>query len=308
MLQVESRYNLTMRHHHPYGKIKYALDKLNRRGASLPEVMIAVGILGVGMMGILNFGRIWTQESRDVLLKSRLSLIRNQLESTIGSQPAWEKTIANNSGAGGSMTCLATKTCTNGQPATESAQLFKLYDSDGSLVYDPTDASAGYTLNGMRCADVGLTGSNCPVKVKLRWQAECDTANPLSCKFPTENIWIEYTINVPGVVLNQKRFSIVKTSRKSLAVDSPFSRCLRNSVGNAKFFVGREHPSYRGFDVDDDGCVPLAALRGETGAPGPAGKPGLTGPDGVDGPRGEIKHTYYISYYNTPTPAPTPTP
>ncbi len=134
--------------------------KNNSKGSVV--VLALVATLAVSLIASVVGGyflNLRKQQNRLNLINS-LSLIQANILDTISSDSAWFITKTNNAPASN----------LNPNP-------FKLYDGAGTLIYDSTSATSGFTITGAPCQNWSSGGSSsCPLRLLLSWKqvAQCN--------------------------------------------------------------------------------------------------------------------------------------
>jgi hypothetical protein len=76
-------------------------------------------------------------------------------------------------------------------------QPLKVYES-GSLFFDSSSSTAGYTRSGVACSTYGTTG-DCILKPDLKWKAECNLIADPTCLSPLIVVDLNFTYSGPSV-------------------------------------------------------------------------------------------------------------
>lgn len=109
---------------------------------------------------------------------------------------------------GGSMDCLRNATaCTANTPRP-----FALIDGAGNLVFDATNNTEGFDLEGRRCTSFGASASNCIFRYNLRWSAICPGA---SCTSPLIAVTAQLQVasNAGLRPIDYSKYSVTKVLR-----------------------------------------------------------------------------------------------
>ena len=188
-------------------------------GFSLAEVVVA---LGVGSIAVLISTTILVQlygAKRRADFLVGLSDIRVSFQRAILDGQSWDQSRLSDSMmncfSGAQSTCLAL----NGMAARD----FKIF-SGSQLLFDSTDALAGYTLTGQPCSTFSTTSATCLLKPHVTWQAQCNLAADPTCLSPLILVRLNYTtsseFDLTSINLASYGFQISKATFAIKASDS----------------------------------------------------------------------------------------
>ncbi len=241
----------------------------NRKGFSLVEALVALGILGVVMTVAITLSHDMLKNQARNQVSSSLDMISMSLLGHISNQDSWDQTRLQNA----VMSCAL---MTPSQCPAGWGGAISLYDSRGNKILDSANADQGFRMDGSTCTGY-LTGqNNCVIQASLAWKIQCQSVE--SCKYPEEQFELRFGYKGSEKVdLNLKKYEKISNTRMNLATNqSPQSTCVSKNM----VFVGFDQTVRNGDSVptaaDEDGCVPLSALRGQRGI---AGANGPNGPD-----------------------------
>lgn len=256
--------------------------KNNNKGFSLIQTLVVIGIISVLWTVVIELLNQVQKSQYEILMKSTVLSVKNSLLANLSSSSAWQKTVS----------LQPSLKCTNNvSPYCDGAPASKdivVYDSAGSVIFDSTSPSNGFTVNGVKCSTFDPVNGNdsCPIGVKVRWRALCDNS---LCQSQQDLLSLQFEYkpqnSFRNVAFNSYNYNQIETPRNSMAGnETPLLSCAK--LG--KIFIG-EGQSFNSFIADTQGCVPYQAFqgpRGEQGLVGAAGPQGVTGPQGNPGPPG----------------------
>lgn len=163
--------------------------RIDARGFSLMELIIASAIYGVVVLGVgFAINQIVNLKIEAESL-NEIHEFRSHIFSTVDDPVAWSNTVvANQSSA--AMLCLlnGTSCAPGGVPITDRP--FRLLNQSGGEVYDSIDPTRGFTGKGTPCTNFSLTAgdASCPFRFDLRWSAVCDPANCINPQIKISNV------------------------------------------------------------------------------------------------------------------------
>lgn len=249
----------------------------NNKGFSLVQTLVVVGLISVLWTVVIELLNQVQKSQYEILMKSTVLSIRNSLLANVSSGAAWQKTVSLQP----SLKCLNnTMAFCNGTPASKD---IVVYDAAGSVIFDSTNPSNGFTVNGIKCSTYDAINGNdaCPIGVKVRWRALCNNS---TCQSQQDLVSLQFEFkpqnNVRNVAFNSYNYNQIETPRNSLSGnETPLLACAK--IG--KIFIG-EGQSFNSISADTQGCVPYHAFQGPRGDQGLIG---ATGPQGIPGPPGD---------------------
>jgi hypothetical protein len=172
----------------------------NQRGQSLVQIMIAVGIMGILMLGMTSLFEIFHKQQNQSNLVFQAGMLRNNLVAALNNPVGWKNTTsqsANNFTSGVMLDCLNNgKPCTTdqttdlagggtpvgysgGAPTDNGVLIRQVLDSSGAVILDSTNPNTGYTPQGASCSTFNAaTGSGddlCPLRFEVHWWANCNS-------------------------------------------------------------------------------------------------------------------------------------
>ncbi len=158
------------------------------RGFSLIEVMVAVGISGLVVLGtsslFIDSAKVESGQERQFWIAAR----RMEFQGIIRSEAGWNSILANNP----AMSCFAAGTSC---AAVSTSQALKL--PIDSIVLDGALNTIGIANKGDFCNAFNSANGNssCPVGIQLGWIALCDDA---SCLHAQPKLTIKFLIKEAG--------------------------------------------------------------------------------------------------------------
>ncbi len=250
---------------------------INIKGFSLVQTLVIIGVISILWTVVTELLNQVQKSQYEVLMKSTVLSVRNSLLANISSSSAWQKTVS----------LQPSLKCTNNtDPYCDGAPASKdiiVYDAAGSVVFDSTVASNGFTVNGVKCSTYDAVNGNdsCPIGVKVQWRALC--SNGL-CQGQQDLVSLQFDFKPKNtfrnVAFNSYNYNQIETPRNSISGnETPLLACAK--IG--KIFIG-EGQSFNSHTADTQGCVPYQAFQGPRGDQGLSGP---TGPQGNPGPQGD---------------------
>lgn len=170
--------------------VEYSIRMFKSKlGSTLPEVLLSSCLLSIAILASMWMIMNLSQRQATEAFQATLTQNRLVFQNLIASDLAWAQTQLNNL----SMSCLQNQTSCSGILAPQN---FKLYSQNGSLFYDATDSSSGFTANGASCSGFG-SDANCSVQLSLLWLPQCDINSNLdpNCLAPFLQIQGSYNYN-----------------------------------------------------------------------------------------------------------------
>lgn len=251
----------------------------NSKGFSLIQTLVIIGVISVLWTVVIELLNQVQKSQYEVLMKSTVLSVRNSLLANISSSGAWQKTVSLQP----SLKCANnTDPYCNGAPASKD---IIIYDAAGGVIFDSTNASNGFTVNGVKCSTYdGVNGNDsCPIGVKVQWRALCNNS---FCESQQDLVSLQFDYRPKttfrNVAFNSYNYNQIETPRNSLSGnETPLLACAK--IG--KIFIG-EGQSFNSHVADTQGCVPYQAFQGPRGDQGLAGPTGPVGPQGDPGPPG----------------------
>lgn len=131
-------------------------------GVSLIEVLIAIAVLGVIVLGSADFFVNMTREQKRLAALFQLQQIQKNLSTLVSSDSAWREIVNRNA----SLACLRDGASTPCQ--TGKAESIALFTAGGAALFDP--AAQGFGLDGEVC-DLSL--SSCKIQMDLAVELVC---------------------------------------------------------------------------------------------------------------------------------------
>jgi prepilin-type N-terminal cleavage/methylation domain-containing protein len=171
---------------------------LARRGFSLIELLMAMAISGIVMVGIASISITLTRQQTQSTSALQLGILQNSISQVLNSTQAWNVTVAdagNQSGGGNPLYNLlceynATKYCTSDNTATGTlpsaySRIPIVKNSSGAVILDTTSQNAGFNMQGQSCTTfVPMPGTlnysayavgndQCPFRFEVMWLPNC---------------------------------------------------------------------------------------------------------------------------------------
>jgi prepilin-type N-terminal cleavage/methylation domain-containing protein len=188
------------------------------KGFSLIELLTTVAVSSIVFLITMSVLYRLYQEKAQAEFMLALTELRITFQNAVIKSQSWSRTQSNNS----SMSCFS-----GGAPSSclalngVAAQDLKLYSGE-TLLYDGSDATAGFTRSGAPCSTFGA-GSDCILKPNLKWFVQCNLAVDPSCLSPLVVIDLKYNYkgqNAQTINFDSYGFRIAK-STFSLQVTKP---------------------------------------------------------------------------------------
>ena len=173
------------------------------------ELITAIGVSAIIIvLASTVFYRLYQEKMRADFVFALTSIRISFQQSVINSQ-TWALTQSNTPAMG----CFSGGTpapCVGiGTTATDMV----IYSGTTPL-YDSTNATAGYTLEGLPCATYGAPGA-CVIKPHVTWLLQCNSVIDPTCLSPLVILNLNYAYNGPDVGatnLNSYGFQITKAT------------------------------------------------------------------------------------------------
>lgn len=165
----------------------------NRRGVSLIEVMLAIGIMTIAGFGVAKLSGMVNQNSTQLKATRVAVTARAQIEAALKNPTAWAQTVSKNTDfkcASQPPGCL--------QAATSNGYYdFVLYGSQPNekVSFDAADPTTLYSLQGGPCP-AGSVASACPIKYQAQWKPICQS-------YPCMNPSLEIKVDLTATFTNQ---------------------------------------------------------------------------------------------------------
>jgi len=154
-----------------------------KSGFSLLEIVIAMGLLGVGGFFMTSMLQTSFRNSTQMNVTTQADALRRNLVNTISNDSAWGNTV----NANGSLSCLAPLYTNPPNPTAKSTCAPNTITpigniivkdggpSGGNLVYDPRVTTNGFTATGAPCNNFVKAGGNdlCPFRMDLAVNIIC---------------------------------------------------------------------------------------------------------------------------------------
>lgn len=162
---------------------KFSFLRKSQKGFSLTEILVAIGVSGIVALGTAQIIVQSSKTGSDSEKLFWLSARRLELQSLVKSPDGWNAIVD----ATPSLKCLdpggSCATFTSAQPLN--------IPINSSTTLNGSSATLGMTNRGDFCDTFNATNTNldCPVSVKLSWQALCDDA---SCLHAQPKIKIQF--------------------------------------------------------------------------------------------------------------------
>lgn len=163
----------------------------NEKGFSLVEVLVAIGISGLVILGtssiFVDSAKTEAGQARQLWIADR----RMEFQGLIRSATSWNTVLDNNP----SMACIKTGTSC---AAFSNLQPLKL--TVDNIVLDGASNTTGMTNKGTFCNTFDSVNGNssCPVGIRLNWVALCDDAN---CLHAQPKIIVKFQIKEASATL-----------------------------------------------------------------------------------------------------------
>lgn len=251
----------------------------NNKGFSLVQTLVVIGVISVLWTVVIELLNQVQRSQYEILMKSTVLTVRNSLLANVASSASWQKTVFLQP----SLKCVsnATMYC----DGTPSSKDIIIYDAAGSVIFDSTNPTNGFTVHGVKCNTYDAVNGNdaCPIGVKVRWRALC---NNTLCQSQQDLISLQFDFrpqsNMRNVAFNSYNYNQIETPRNSLSGnETPLLACAK--IG--KIYIG-EGQTFNSVTADTQGCVPYYAFQGPRGDQGVVGAIGPMGPQGNPGPPG----------------------
>jgi prepilin-type N-terminal cleavage/methylation domain-containing protein len=190
------------------------------QGFSLIELLVAVALFSVVVLGISSLNLHLRNQLRDSAALGKISVVSRNIKTLILDTSSWKNTVAQGS-TGGALPASLMNCLKNGTPCTIDGtaggvpiqlRKFAIYDGGNQLYFDATNDQNGLTASGMECASFSSQSdskSNCNFRFDLRWSANCVPGN---CVNP--QVKISAKLMVGGFDVGQK--IVVNTVNYSL--------------------------------------------------------------------------------------------
>lgn len=254
--------------------IRFFSNRMGRRGLSLLESLLALGMLSVVSVSAVALSIQLQNMNKLQGDKASLESISTFLKASIENQAAWDYTKGKNS----PMSCAKTfpYSC-----ATGAESKISLYNSEGKLLTDITKQNVGFKADGDICYTFDTGDFGCIYRAEVSWRLACSTTQ--SCQYPDEQVAIKFFYKGDQKI-NLKQFEVAFTSRINFGPNaSPIVVCSRRDG----FFIGYGQSAADAagnlIGADSYGCIPRTVLSGPVGPPGGDGSPGPSGAAGLDG-------------------------
>lgn len=153
------------------------VPRLNNRGFSLMEVIIAAAIMMIVALGILAVQTMGVKSTASSNILFQADLFRKNIINLINNDAAWTNTY--NDASNTNLACLKDNvTNCYGTGGSFATGKFRVRDAANSIVWDPLTATNGFNMGGALCSTWVNTGNNlCPFRIELYWTAVC-SVNP----------------------------------------------------------------------------------------------------------------------------------
>src|SRR3989344_6008500 len=165
-----------------------------KRAYSMIQLLIALGILSIVMLGIFSVISMLLKGSNQAQQIGKIQGLRQEIITTLRNDKAWRYTVnaainrnpPNPAFTTANSTCLASPgtNCSNGQAnlrffLKDVADKFAFSFKQNPYIYPGTaNPVHDFDLNGLPCNAFQSVGGNdsCPLRLELRWRAVCDAA------------------------------------------------------------------------------------------------------------------------------------
>ncbi|MGE0633309.1 MAG: hypothetical protein AB7O96_12930 [Pseudobdellovibrionaceae bacterium] len=276
--------------------------------------------------GVMRYVFTADAQVNEMMIKRSILNLRNSTLATLGDQAAWAATMQRNP----NMNCLVHHTCRDGTtvpgkkptltlnskfstvdlaglkrqveanlgpssntpPVVSKFSDIALYKSDGTLVSDSQNPSAGFRFDGTACTGFTPSGNDrCPLRMNVQWKPSCENAvHPGNCQNPEEVVSLTFVYAPRSAQykfpLNPANYNYT-SERLYLGTNVPLMRCAQVDavyIGN----FGGGVTSLNGISTDAAGCAHYAALQGPPGPQGPMGPAASSAPPPPPPPPGPI--------------------
>lgn len=153
----------------------------NQRGSTLIAAISGIAIVSILSIAYADMYSSARKLQQRVDLLNTITQIQMNMTNTANDAKSWAASL-NDSRHNPSMSCLAKDQCA----AAITPTAFVLwpasvtnYEHVSNAVYDGTNASAGFTLNGQPCSTFSTSGNkDCPLHVNLKWSTPGCTPTP----------------------------------------------------------------------------------------------------------------------------------
>jgi type II secretory pathway pseudopilin PulG len=156
----------------------YAKNRSSQAGSAMMMALIAIGIVAILSFTLARSFVPQTQAQTKINFLNVASQIQLQIRNASNDPQSFAATVTDTTNNPG-MDCLPTNTC----PPQTARTPFVLWPAGttnftdkAAAIYDGTNPSAGFTLDGAKCTTFSMNGNaNCPLHLNLKWTT-CGTA------------------------------------------------------------------------------------------------------------------------------------
>lgn len=166
--------------------------RLRNQGYSLMELIVVVAIVGLMGLGTTTLVTNMLKLNKKTLVKNNLINVRELIEANLKNDTAWGFTycMGNDPSAGGApcgavapnnLNCLYEGDnipCNHDELFTNPV----IYNRNGDIIYDPSDAAAGFSLESQPCNSFGTPDDNCPFRYDIDIRLTCPGAQTTCLK------------------------------------------------------------------------------------------------------------------------------
>lgn len=164
--------------------------RLNNKGLSITEVLVAAGLAALISLGIATMLQNSAIEQKKMMLLGTLKELKIRIETVVRDQSAWNKTVADIT-SNSSLACLSTAVgCDSTSASPTSPVKLILRDAGNNIVFNLLDwagaGTNGFTEGGAKCstfsATAGAGNDMCPISYRLVYSLTCPNGG--TCKNP----------------------------------------------------------------------------------------------------------------------------
>ena len=158
---------------------------INQRGAVTALVLIAMAVVLCLALAYANAYREVRKARSHVNFLNAVAQIQLNIRNNVNDPGSWATTIADTAN-NPSMACISAQSCTTPTAPTNFI-LWPVgvpsYTNKSLAIFDATDATAGFDLDGNSCNTFTTTGNvNCPIGITMKWSTTGCT--PAPCQPP----------------------------------------------------------------------------------------------------------------------------
>lgn len=160
-------------------------------GFNLIEIVIASAIFaGVSLAALDSVNQIFSVQTQASLKSNALNL-KNNLYFMLDNEAAWDETLKAKN-----LNCLKKGDCGKAVP-------FDVRDAQGSLFYQSTRGTSGFTNSGVPCAN--YPSEDCPIRADVTARVTCSTCEPRQAELD-----VKFSHHTNRFNLGAQDFTLVK--------------------------------------------------------------------------------------------------